>query len=154
VPREERHGQDVYRKPALTPCVHVWRDMQRVFTPKISIPLQLPAHSIQHDNSVSRRVSRQCIVPGSKALLSLPSHSTGHLQDVTGQRVISHKETRQMERDVARIVMAMSKLSMVITALQSTPQAMSKTSLQDIAHCSINVMHCCTLLSVTRALDI
>jgi hypothetical protein len=59
-----------------------------------------------------------------------------------------------MNRDMTEMVMATLKLSMVITPHNSTPQSTPKTSLQDIAYCSINVVHHGTLFSVNRALDI
>jgi hypothetical protein len=40
---------------------------------------------------------------------------------MTEQCVVGHRETKQMERDVTRTVMAMPKLSMIIMPLQSTP---------------------------------
>jgi hypothetical protein len=91
-----------------------------------------------------------CVTLSSKALhragfqgiVAIIPHDTGHLQDMTRQRVTSRRETRQMERDVTGTVMATPKLSMVITPLQSTLQATPKISLQDIAHYSINTMVC------------
>jgi hypothetical protein len=78
-------------------------------------------------------------VMGSKTLLPLLSHGI---------------ETRRTKGNVTGTVMAVSKLSMVITPLQSMPQAKPKILLQDIAHYNINVIDCGTLLGVTQALDI
>jgi hypothetical protein len=59
-----------------------------------------------------------CTEQGSKALLPLPSHETGQLQDVIG-----HRETRRKKTNVTKMVMAMST---VIIPQKSTSQVKVK----------------------------
>jgi hypothetical protein len=78
-------------------------------------------YSSRHGNNVSHRVPTPCTEPDSRALLPLPSHGTGRQQDVTGQQVADHRETRRMRRDVTR-THALPKSSVVIIPHKSMPQ--------------------------------
>jgi hypothetical protein len=126
------------RSPYPSGCSHIQYDTTALCHTKFqdTVPCQVLMHCCHYRHTVGAACK------------------TCRLQDMTEQRVANRRETRRMERDMTMTVMVMSKLSMVIIPLRSMPQATSKTSLQDIVHCSINSLHCCTLLSVTRALGI